>query len=1026
LEFASDFDYRVTKGINATTFNDTPVGYNDRRNACVENSVCTIKIEPCTSHHYGNNFICAYCGKEYYESVTGTWEDENVRAATFSAIDVTQKTITIQNEAELGLLSYNTKGPNCQNYEDWTITLGKDLDMSAHRWAIIDVFYGIFDGNGHTIKGLNTAKDNHGCAGFVEENFGTIRNLVIAGSIFIGTSYAGAIAAYNYNKIENCHVAADVAVMVTGSAEWQGCGGIVGKQDDNGEKTVGTTIGCYSEASVSGYDIVKGYDNVGGIIGEFEDGTLSNCVSKATVTGTSANKGILVGKSETTAVFGNNFYLADAAVSNANATRLFNVWLDGRLVDDGYSIVAASAATHQYDVSKINIYDNQVKIGDNWYVADGGTFKFSLPANTAGHENISWCNVTVNGAAATEVEGENGVFSFHVTDNTTKYVVDASGWEGQGTAENPYKIQDTSDWNMLCSGVMTAAVEKPFEGKYFKQTANFDVTQGIGVTGEINTKTFCGTYDGDSHRLACNIINPVKNSTEAVAPFHRIKDATIKNLHISGIINGGMHTGGIAAFTDGTVTIDNCRVSADITCTGKDGNDAHGGGIVGHANTSTLTVKNCLFDGKLTATPNGQGDIRLGAIVGWAGTTVAVEGCLEHGTYSGITDNGQTAFCWKDENNTTVNSSSANLYVSNLAHGDGADKGMTVVSGTEGLELDFNVGDWKEAYFNAVFKDTEHSNFIIGGKFYTSNGKTVPFKVTYPTTWKNVKILANGNERTANNGVYEFQQGSESTTITATYGIGNVNFIDNSSNEDAIKQYDGMPANVTLQGRTLYKDGHWNTICLPFNVVLEGSPLEGATVKTLVSSTFEGGTLTLNFSTSSLTTIEAGKPYIIKWTDSNSIIENPVFSNVTISKTIVPVGAANDPVIFKGSYDILSFAGKTDKTILYMGSDSKLYYPDGTSNEFVINAFRACFYLQNGLTADELNDAPGVRNFVLNFGDEGTGIKNLYGSPEGESKEASPRGGLEGVWYTLYGRKLSGEPTQKGIYIHNGRKIVLR
>jgi hypothetical protein len=31
-----------------------------------------------------------------------------------------------------------------------------------------------------------------------------------------------------------------------------------------------------------------------------------------------------------------------------------------------------------------------------------------------------------------------------------------------------------------------------------------------------------------------------------------------------------------------------------------------------------------------------------------------------------------------------------------------------------------------------------------------------------------------------------------------------------------------------------------------------------------------------------------------------------------------------------------------------------------------------------------------------------------------------------GEWYTLNGVKLSGKPTTKGLYIHNGRKEVVR
>jgi hypothetical protein len=56
-----------------------------------------------------------------------------------------------------------------------------------------------------------------------------------------------------------------------------------------------------------------------------------------------------------------------------------------------------------------------------------------------------------------------------------------------------------------------------------------------------------------------------------------------------------------------------------------------------------------------------------------------------------------------------------------------------------------------------------------------------------------------------------------------------------------------------------------------------------------------------------------------------------------------------------------------------------------------------------------------------------TGIQPPFISPEGESTEASPRGGLVGAaWYTLDGRKMQGKPTQKGVYIKNGHKVVIK
>ena len=74
------------------------------------------------------------------------------------------------------------------------------------------------------------------------------------------------------------------------------------------------------------------------------------------------------------------------------------------------------------------------------------------------------------------------------------------------------------------------------------------------------------------------------------------------------------------------------------------------------------------------------------------------------------------------------------------------------------------------------------------------------------------------------------------------------------------------PVNVILKDRTLYRNGDWNTLCLPFSMpTLRGTPLEGFTVMELdgtASHLDSNGTLYLNFTPA--TSIEAGKPYIVK------------------------------------------------------------------------------------------------------------------------------------------------------------------
>ncbi len=112
---------------------------------------------------------------------------------------------------------------------------------------------------------------------------------------------------------------------------------------------------------------------------------------------------------------------------------------------------------------------------------------------------------------------------------------------------------------------------------------------------------------------------------------------------------------------------------------------------------------------------------------------------------------------------------------------------------------------------------------------------------------------------------------------------------DDADNGSMINVYNGQSGiNVTLSGRTLYKDGTWNTLCLPFNLSAEQVAQQLAPTKlmTLSSSTFSGGVLTLNFEDA--TSIEAGKPYIIKWASGQNITD-PTFTGVTINNTTAPV-----------------------------------------------------------------------------------------------------------------------------------------
>ncbi len=217
---------------------------------------------------------------------------------------------------------------------------------------------------------------------------------------------------------------------------------------------------------------------------------------------------------------------------------------------------------------------------------------------------------------------------------------------------------------------------------------------------------------------------------------------------------------------------------------------------------------------------------------------------------------------------------------------------------------------------------------------------------------------------------------------------------------------------VTLHGRTLFKDNSWNTLCLPFAIDdFAGTPLEDAEVRSLENASFNNGTLTLNFS-EGLDAIEAGKPYIVRWTSGDDI-KNPVFTNVQFDNTDGQLVFDNVGLIFKGTFTPFVFEAQ-DKSKLYMGNENKLLYPKKT---MAIKAFRAFFDLGDNLVAAESSAAAGAKeitNFVLNFGE----TTEIGASLNDNGKMTND------CWYSIDGRRLNGKPTQKGVYIVNGKKIV--
>ena len=195
--------------------------------------------------------------------------------------------------------------------------------------------------------------------------------------------------------------------------------------------------------------------------------------------------------------------------------------------------------------------------------------------------------------------------------------------DGAGTAESPWQIATTADWNELA-----AAVNEGFdtEGRFFLMTDDIgNVTATVGSSAN----AFLGVFNGGGHALGVEIVDTANPGT---APFRCISGATISNLTVSGTVVGSTHASGLVGFSSGTAAslIADCTVDVAVSVPATSGN-RHMGGVVGHGGNSVLTIRDTLFCGTMSSTGSYAGGLQ-----GWSdGNTLTISNCLFSGTYTG-------------------------------------------------------------------------------------------------------------------------------------------------------------------------------------------------------------------------------------------------------------------------------------------------------------------------------------------------------------------------------------------------------
>lgn len=200
--------------------------------------------------------------------------------------------------------------------------------------------------------------------------------------------------------------------------------------------------------------------------------------------------------------------------------------------------------------------------------------------------------------------------------------------------------------------------------------------------------------------------------------------------------------------------------------------------------------------------------------------------------------------------------------------------------------------------------------------------------------------------------------------------------------------------NVKLT-RTL-TGGYWNTLCLPYtidethfsDIIQQNNPTQFRILYRVENNTFYF---------ESTETVPAGTPCLVKPTTT---VTNPTFKGVTIEAT-VPTNTTSNGYGLWGTFSPIEL--HTDHTHAFLSSDQRLYYPGAGKN--TMNGMRAYFVLPS--------QAQGTRIQIGDTGEQ-NGIKETCDTDNSQAV------------YDLSGRKMRTGTLQKGLYIINGKKTIIR
>ena len=887
-----------------------------------------------------------------------------------------------------------------------------DLDLTQHVGKLgvgngesyYITYKGTIDGQGHYLTiNYKTGKEfTGGVFAYVEES--TIKNLRVKGNVDVFHRVVGGIVGFVKTTLTMQDCESDINFTVTPSSTNMHIAGFIGQ----GKQGNITLTDCLYTGTITG---VTSFQYAAPFLGWMESAgriTYNYCLNNGTFTNT----------------YQNYTYALGATQSNGQSTAAVCYYRSGNNTNNEKLATATDTG--------------QLATGQIAYRLQGG--------RTEQH----WGQL-IGRDPYPLLTKEEGTLVYRGQTYTNEYVEYAGL---QKDEDDYYLIGGTVDWEEFCLLV------EDFPLSNARMTADVEVMDN-SIVGEAtgDTGRYNGTFDGQGHTLT---VHYPFVSNRYSSPFANIEGATIKNLHVDGTINSAWcHGGGLVANSWGTNTLENIWVSTDITSSVSSWDEC--GAFVGCMKNGTLNITNCLFTGSITASSNYNG-----GFIGYKdGGTSILTNCLSTGTFN------YTGYGHDFTRGTTV----TNCYYSGTFNG--STNNITQVtdeqlaSGQITYKLQGRSDDliWAQTLGTdeqpmlAVFltnaqrvyrtmegysNDPESGALIQDGQGYYLIGSV--------EDWKLLAMLVNDGENDAK------------AKMTADINLGNDQTMIGSG---TIEDNNGT-GNILYQG---IFDGQGHTLTINYNTtelfVAPFRHIQNATIRNL----HVDGTIT---------TTERYAGGIVAACYGNQIHSyiNNCISSVDIVSNYVNTGDFYSGARTGGIAGILFYYGQLHiNDCIFDGSISGetrgvlwggfLGLPDGTvtiENSLQIgtfncsnvisgsngsgtfssvfgNGYASRVNVSNSYYLNQIGNAQGTLATTATLSD-GTVTTALQAGRTDEVwvqdtrtgqpilalfKKSGITTGLNiltdddnDTWFTLEGMKLDTKPTEKGVYIRNGRKVILK